>query len=127
MSAVITRKIVARGREVVKEITVAAGASVGLEGEVIPGVTTDKSLAIAFPVTGLKYIFMNSTKDLLLQTNSGSAPTNSISLVANEPYDWKTGDPEPCLITGAVTVIYATNAGADDATLDIEVGYDATP
>ncbi len=88
---------------------------------------TDKEVVLAIDVSQLKAIFIASNAAVLVQTNSGSAPDDEITLAANVPYIWMVGSADACLIQADVTKIYVTNASGGAATIQIRVLQDGTP
>lgn len=93
----------------------------------VAGSTTDKLVNIAIDVSELKVLYLYSDEDVMIQTNSGSSPNDTINLAAGKPCVWYTG----CGITNPLTVdvtkFYLTNAGSDTATVEIAVLQDGTP
>lgn len=85
----------------------------------------DQELSLAVPYAQIKFIYMLATVAMTIETNSSSAPTQSISLAANVPNCWISGGPGSNPITANITKIYVSAATA--GTLNIQIGYDATP
>lgn len=111
-----------------KVMNTTVDGDVRVNGAVITAGATNTAVSIAFAVANLKCFFMLSDQDLTIKTNSTSSPQETISLIANRPLEWTAADgyfANP--FAGNVSVIYATNAGASDATLEIRAGVDATP
>lgn len=90
---------------------------------------TDKALSIGgLDVSQLKAIWIDSDQDVLLETNSSSAPDDTISLKANVPYIWMEGMPNALLLTDDVpSTIYCTNASGAEARVRLRAVQDATP
>lgn len=90
---------------------------------------TDKALSVGgIDISQLQAIWLDSDQDVLLETNSGSAPDDSISLAANVPYIWMVGSPADLLLTADVpSTIYVTNASGATATVRIRYVLDSTP
>lgn len=120
-----------QGGTIAKSITTpSSGAETALD-ESIAATTTDELVAFVMDVSQLKSIYIVSDQDLLLQLNDGTTPSNTITLVANKPFTWITGDnalrdTAGALITTDITAIYATNAGASAALLQLRASYDPT-
>lgn len=75
----------------------------------LPASTTDYDLVIAFNYANLQSIILLSDQNLMIQTNSGSAPDNTINLVAGRPLIWsKSSAYFSNLFTANVTHFYLT-------------------
>ena len=73
-------------------------------------------------------VFILSTQDVTLETNSGAAPDNTLTLKANEPYLWWTAAPfDNKLDTDITTNVFITNASGAAATVTMEFILDTTP
>ena len=88
---------------------------------------TDQLEVISIDVSAIQSIYINSTQAITLETNSSSAPTDTINLRADEPYIWYVNSYFTNLLTADVTVIYLTNASGSTATFDLRCVYDSTP
>lgn len=90
---------------------------------------TDKALSIGgVDQSQLVAVWLLSNAAVTLETNSSSAPDDTIALVANVPYVWCTGDPDTCAITADIaSTIYATNASGATATISMMFVQDGTP
>jgi hypothetical protein len=86
---------------------------------------TDVLINLAIDVSTVKLFRIYSTTAATVETNSSSAPDDTLALAAGRCYDFVTGDPTPLLLTADVTAIYVTNAAA--TVLTIELLQDATP
>jgi hypothetical protein len=71
-----------------KTIDVTSGAALQLD-EAIPASSTDLAVALTFAVAKLKYIWILADAAMTLETNSGSAAADTITLVANKPFLWE--------------------------------------
>lgn len=105
-------------------IEVTAGAVAHLDAEAIAA-ATDAEIEIAFPYANIKAYYLLSTVSCTVETNSSSAPDDSISLTANVPKTYITGGGMTSEFTADVTSIFVTAAAA--GTLTIYVAYDPTP
>lgn len=97
-----------------------------LEESVANG-STDLAIVVAIDVSAVKAFYIISDVAMTIETNSGSSPTNTLSLVAGVPYLWTTDSYNTFKLTGDVTVMYATNASGSAGTLKLRVLQDATP
>jgi hypothetical protein len=95
--------------------------------ESIATATTDGLIDVAWPFANMTSLFLQSDQNVLVETNSGSAPDDSFTLVANVPLVWFTGFVQANPITADVTGIYVTNVSGQTATIELLVGYNSTP
>jgi len=95
--------------------------------EVSIPVGTDAEVAIAIDVSQVKAIEIVADGALTIETNSGSAPDDTLVLVANVPYQWCTDSLDSFLLTTDITTnIFVTNASGASRTLKIKGVYDAS-
>ena len=80
-------------------------------------------------MTALKSLWISSDQDLMIETNSGSAPDDTIHVIGGNPIWWDAarGAEDPAPLTADVTQIFVTNAGSTAAVLRILGLQDATP
>jgi len=126
-SLTITESVMNGGRQVSRENTFTGTGSASVVGESIADSTTDGLVAFALDVSQVKAIYIKSDQDITIETNSSSAPDNTLALKSNIPYVWYTNKYDALVFTADITKIYVTNASGSAATLDIEAVYDATP
>lgn len=93
----------------------------------IPDSETDMLVNFALDVSQIESIFILSDQDLTLETNSGAAPDDTLSLLAGVPLVWTNDSYYANLLTTDITALYATNASGAAARLRIEAVHDATP
>ena len=93
----------------------------------VPAETTDFELDIALDVSTILGIAIHSTKDLTVETNSSSAPDETLALKANKAYEWETNDYNTLLLETDITALYLTNAGDEDAVFKVRAITDPTP
>lgn len=114
------------GREILSSNNYSAdaqGPSIDVD---VPDSTTDKPVSFAIDKSQIKAIFMLASVDMLVETNSSSAPTDSINLKAGKPYIWFTGSLDTNLITADVTAMFLTTGSVGAGTFQVEVVYDST-
>jgi hypothetical protein len=104
-----------------------ANAELARIDESIPNNSTDMLIVWTCDVSQVKCIVIVCDQDVLLETNSGSTPGNSISLKADKPYIWDPDSYNAFLLTVDVTGLYLTNASGAAAALKIAGLYDPTP
>lgn len=119
----VTLKWTSGGNEIEHTISKSSGAENNLE-EVIPLNSTDLLLAWTLDVSQLKFLYIVATANMTVETNSGAAPGNTLTLVANEPVEWHTGSPITNPLTVDVTALYVTNTTS--GTLKIRALIDPT-
>ena len=93
----------------------------------VPDSTSDQLCEIAIDVSQVKTFFIVSTQDVTVETNDGSTPDNTLSLVANEPYIWHVSALDTFQLDTDVTAMYITNASGAEATVYVDVVEDTTP
>lgn len=106
-----------------KTFTCTGSSWTKLQETVAPG--TDTAVVIAIDVSAVKFFRIHSTTAATIQTNDGTTPDNTLSLAANQAYDYVPSDYEPFLLTVDVTTLYVTNV--TETVLTVEVLQDATP
>ncbi|QDV50854.1 hypothetical protein [Gimesia fumaroli] len=109
-----------------RQIVVTADSEANAEIAVADS-STDLAINLAIDVSALKLLYMVSDQDLIVETNDGTTPDDTITLKAGKPLVWH----EDCGYTNPlgtdVTAFFATNASGGDATLHIKTLQDATP
>lgn len=91
---------------------------------------TDVLVNLAFTLAGLKSLYLLSDVAVTLETNATNhAGGDEISILANDPLDWRASSyvPIATFLTADVTKMYFTNATTDAATVKIRVLRDSTP
>lgn len=92
----------------------------------IAGSTTDQLWNIVATKSKINSIYIYSPVALLLETNSGSAPTDSLAIPAGKAVLWDVDWPVTNPITANITAgIFITNAGSTAAALVIAINLDA--
>jgi hypothetical protein len=89
--------------------TITAGGKTELS-ESIPESSTDLALTLALDVSALVGIYIKCSRDILLETNSGSAPGNTISLKAGKALIWSINCGLANPLTVDVTGLFCTLA-----------------
>ncbi len=128
MSYSMTLKVGAAtgGISIDKEIAVSASAHMGVD-EDIP-IQEDYQIAFDLDISEIAGIIIVSDQDITLETNDGTTPDDTLNLKADTPVMF-CADPafgsNP--FTTDTTDLYATNASAAVARLQVEVLFDSTP
>jgi hypothetical protein len=125
-SATVQEKVTASGNVVVGTNSYSGD---GRESRTIavPDSTTDLLVNLEVDVSQIQVIVMMSDQALTVETNSSSAPTDTISLLANKPWIWHPNSYDANLLTTDVTALYLTNSSGSAATFELELIHDATP
>lgn len=123
---VIAEQVTTNGRTVRRENTFTGDGQISRSVAVADS-ETDMLINFAVDVSQIKSIFIVSDQDLTLETNDGSSPDDTLSLLADVPYVWHENSDYTNLLTTDITALYATNASGSAATLDIEALTDSTP
>lgn len=87
----------------------------------------DVEVAAAFTTSNLVSIFIYSTQDLTLETNSSSAPDDTFAIKAGRPFFWQKDTGIPIPFTATVTKFFLTNGAASAADVNIRILKDSTP
>lgn len=98
--------------------------------ETIPALSTDLAVAFAADVSQLKSLFILASAAMTIETNSGSAADNTITLAANVPFAWTNQggmdlrDTGETAITTDITSLFVTSSAG--GTLKIRALIDPT-
>lgn len=114
------------GKSLSKTVTKTGSLETVLD-ESVADAQTDVQINVAIDVTAVKEFYLVSDQDVTLETNSGSTPDDTLSLVANEPYVWHSTSLDSFLLTVDVTAFFITNASGSVANIDGHWVVDATP
>lgn len=87
--------------------------------------TPDQQFDLDFAFADLKSIFMLADQDLTIETNDGTTPDDTISLVAGVPFWWCDSSGLPNPFSADISAIFVTNAEAETATLKIRALFDS--
>lgn len=83
-------------------------------GPIIEGfgitIATDVQYDLAFLVADLETVFMYATCDCTIETNSGTVPDDTFTMLANEPLVWWNGAPWANPFTVDVAAFFITSA-----------------
>lgn len=114
------------GESISKTVTVTADSEYNAD---IPLTASqaDEQVAATLDVSEIKSIFISSDVDVTLETNSSSAPDETLSITADEPFVWRTGSGVVNPLETDITALYLTNGDATAGTVKIRILYDGTP
>ena len=114
------------GRVITKDVE-ATGAAQTSISETVADSETNCEIAFTMDVSEIAAIYIVSSQDVTLETNSGSEAAETISLVADVPYVWHADSYYTNLLATDITALFVTNASGEEATFQLEVVYDPTP
>lgn len=104
-----------------------SGAAQQSLDESIPDSSTDLLVAFSLDVSAIKSIYILSDKAMTLETNNGTTPDDTISLLAGVPYIWNTDSYDTNKLTTDITALYMTTGSVGVAQFQLEVVTDPTP
>ena len=122
----LTETIVADGKSIPVTQEFTGDGDVGREIAVASD-ASDLAVNLAIDFSQIQSLWISADQDLTLETNSDSAPDDTIALKGGKPLHWEPDSYYDCPLTADVTVLYVTNGSAVACTLKIEVLEDATP
>jgi hypothetical protein len=125
LSFQFTEKVAIAGTSITQNTTITNDARQSLDVAAVP-IAADQLHALVVDVSQDRGCFILSDQNLTLETNSPSAPGNTLTLVANIPYVWYTDKYDALKFTVDITALYVTNASAATAHLQIEFLIDPT-
>lgn len=116
-----------RGQDKIeKDVAYAAGNETNLD-EVVVDAATDFLININLDVDKLSLIYIESDQDVTLETNDGTTPQESFSLLANKPLVWHSGSHLANPFSGDITAFYFTNASGSNANIKVRALQDPSP
>lgn len=102
-----------------------ATADAIIEMDVEIPLANDTEVALACEYGQMKGVYLLASKAMTLEVNSGSAPDQTISLLANVPKAWIYGGDGTNPFSEDITALFVSAAAA--GTLKIRILTDATP
>jgi hypothetical protein len=125
-SITVEEKLITADRTIAKTQTLTASSRTGLS-ESVPDSSTDLQINVAIDFSAMTLFYLVSDQDVTVETNSGDAADDTITLTAGVPVIWHTDSAHDCPLTADVTAIFVTNASGAAAQVDLEVLQDSTP
>ena len=122
----VTRTVDTGGGTVSKTNTYSADGRESRE-ITVPDSATDQLVNLSIDVSQIKSLYIVSSKDITLETNSGGTPVDTVNLLADKPLLWQNDSYYTNLFGTDITAFYFTNASGAEATVNIEFVHDATP
>lgn len=89
--------------------------------------TTDDQVVMSVDVSAIKSAFIVSDQAVTIETNNGTTPDDTFTLVANVPLEWNESSPLANPFSADITGLFITNASGATATVRIRILLDATP
>lgn len=108
---------------VTSSISYSGSSEVNIDETIAIG--TDTQVNFPVDVSELVSLYMMADEDCTIEVNSGSSPTKTITLEADEAYVWPAGGNTSPLGASDVTALYVTNAA--EVNLYVRALVDATP
>ena len=104
-------------------------ANVSISESVADSTTDGQVIVPSIDVSALQAVYINSDQAVVIETNDGSSPDDTLTLVANVPYVWTSDSYDTCKLTTDIGVngVYVTNASGAAANIEMEFLLDATP
>lgn len=94
----------------------------------VPDSSTDWLVNWTCDFSQLQAIFILCDKAIIIETNDGSSPGDTLTLAANVPFEWRKDDSvHDNPFTVDVTALYVTTGSVGIARLQIEGLTDSTP
>lgn len=99
-----------------------------IDGETVADAQTDQQYTIAIDVSAVKSFYLVAVGGALtVETNSGSTPADTLTLVDGRPYEWDTDSEDSFLLGTDVTALFFTNASGATVTVYMECLSDGSP
>ncbi len=110
-----------------KAVTTPVGSYTGIKdagvATVIAAGAVNTAVAIVFPHATIQACVVSTDQDLTIKVNSTTTPTETLAVKKTAGLVWGSDYVVACPFGTDVTVMYASNAGATDAKLNIRVLY----
>ncbi len=119
-----TKSVSVDGKVVSSVLSYTGSQNVSID-ETIAANATDFLINIAIDVSATKSFIIKSDAAMTIETNDGTSPDNTLSLIANDAYVWNTNSLSVFKLTTDVTKIYVTSVAGGN--LRIECLQDASP
>lgn len=123
----VSESIVAGGVNRTKSQTLTGGAEIKIS-EAVPIAASDLDIVASVTTAQIQSMFITCDQNVTVEINSGSSPTDTLTLVANVPYIWYKGGYDSVFLgnTTTVTNFFVTNASGVAATFEAYILYDPT-
>ena len=98
-----------------------------IQDESVADSQTDFEITVALDVSAVKCFALVSSETVTLETNDGTTPANTLSLVADKMYQWDTDAYDAFLLDTDVTSVFITNASGAAALINMWALLDPSP
>jgi hypothetical protein len=88
---------------------------------------TDQEVLAEVDVATVRSMIISSDQDVLIETNNGGAPDETMNLKAGVPYVWNTSSSEAFYFSIDITAFFITNSSGSTATVNFRILFDSTP
>lgn len=96
-----------------------------VDGETVLDAATDFEIPWVCDLSLCSFVYMVSDQDLTLETNDGTTPDDTISLIAGIPIVYEGNAAVIAALTADITKVFATNSSGEDATITLIAGMNA--
>lgn len=114
------------GEQITKNVTLTGDSEANLS-LTVPGSTTDYHALLQVDVSAIQSLYIYSDVTVTIETNSGSAPDNTLTVTGGKPIIWYTGCGWTCPLTVDIDDIYVTRGTSGAAAVEIRILQDGTP
>lgn len=123
---IVTRTVNAGGVSYSQTSTITAPQEIVTQ-ESVADAATDFQITLPIDISAVKSLLISSTETVTIETNSGSAPDDTLTVNAGDPYLWTTSDPASLLLSEDIAAIFVTNASGTAATVTVVALLDSSP
>lgn len=113
--------------EIEQSYEVDVSGSVHVEESVADGSTDLKITIPTIDISAMKSLFIRSTQDVTIKTNSSSTPDDTLNVKSGSPVDWDDKSVHAKPLSADVSSIFVSNSSGSSATLTIYAAQDTTP
>lgn len=125
-SVTVTKGVSGLGDTMTNSVVITDDGGMALD-VTIPGSTADVEVEIQFDTSRLKYIYIEASGTLTLETNSSSAADDTFTLTADHPFEWDSQSGIPNPFTADVTKFFLSRGSAGSVDVNIVMVKDPTP
>lgn len=109
------------GAETLSESNAFADGATQSIDEPIAASQTDWTIAFTLDVTACVAFYMVCDAEIVVETNNGGAPDDTITLVADVPYIWYTTNYNSFLLTTDVTSLFVTTTASPATVRNLKI------
>lgn len=123
ISHVLTLSWARNGESISQSVTISDNGELNRNVTVANG-ATDFPVAATIDVSEIKSLYIHSTQNVTIETNSGGSPANTLTVTANKPLVWYVGCGLTNPLSTDVTGLFITNASGSSADVKIRIIVD---